>query len=341
MGYLIGTDEAGYAPNLGPLVISASVWWVPGDPQHVDLYKLLCKAVARSPAGRKPAKVAAAGSGPRGEQRSAGRREPRRVVLADSKALYKPPGGLGDLELGLLAALSLAGAPPATWRDAWTLLDPDTAPSLDDQPWHVDYQCDLPLEAECKHVDRLGSRLRAEAERAGVRLLAVRSRAVFPERWNNLTDRHNKSTALSVSTLELLSQVLATLGEEPIAVICDKHGGRNFYQPLLQQHVAEHLVEVYGEGPKESIYRWGPAGRRTEVVFRVNAERYLPCALASMASKYLRELSMRAFNHYWRRHLPELRPTAGYPLDAGRFRADIAAMQQTLGIADRLLWRNR
>ena len=26
MPYLIGMDEAGYGPNLGPLVVSASVW---------------------------------------------------------------------------------------------------------------------------------------------------------------------------------------------------------------------------------------------------------------------------------------------------------------------------
>jgi hypothetical protein len=37
----------------------------------------------------------------------------------------------------------------------------------------------------------------------------------------------------------------------------------------------------------------------------------------------------------------DLKPTAGYPLDAGRFRADIAAAQATLGIDDRILWRNR
>lgn len=341
MGYLIGMDEAGYAPNLGPLVISATVWRVPGDPQGVDLYKLLRKAVARAPAARKPLAKAAAGQKHGAGQRSAGRREQRRIVLADSKTLYKPPGGLGDLELGLLAALSLAGVRPANWREAWRHLDPEAARSLDEQPWHVDFQRELPLAADSRHVDRLAARLGEEAEQAGVRLLALRSRAVFPDRWNDLTDRHNKSTTLSVLTLELLSQVLATLGDEPVAVICDKHGGRNFYQPLLQQHVAEHLVEVYGEGPRESIYRWGPAGRRTEVVFRVNAERYLPCALASMASKYLRELSMLAFNDYWHRHLPDLRPTAGYPLDAGRFKSDIAATQQTLGIADRLLWRNR
>ncbi|HEV3341701.1 MAG TPA: hypothetical protein VG125_15145, partial [Pirellulales bacterium] len=105
-------------------------------------------------------------------------------------------------------------------------------------------------------------------------------------------------------------------------------------------HVS-YLVEVYGEGRNESVYRWGPEDRRTEVVFRVNAERYLPCAVASMTSKYLRELSMLAFNQYWAGHLPDLRPTAGYPVDAGRFKAEIAAMQATLGIDDRILWRNR
>jgi hypothetical protein len=31
MALLIGMDEAGYGPNLGPLVISATAWEVPGD----------------------------------------------------------------------------------------------------------------------------------------------------------------------------------------------------------------------------------------------------------------------------------------------------------------------
>ena len=35
MPYLVGTDEAGYAPNLGPLVISATVWWVGGADHRV------------------------------------------------------------------------------------------------------------------------------------------------------------------------------------------------------------------------------------------------------------------------------------------------------------------
>ena len=60
-----------------------------------------------------------------------------------------------------------------------------------------------------------------------------------------------------------------------------------------------------------------------------------------MTAKYLRELSMRAFNEFWSAHVPNLRPTAGYPNDAQRFRKEIAAAQRELKIDDHVLWRNR
>ena len=45
-----------------------------------------------------------------------------------------------------------------------------------------------------------------------------------------------------------------------------------------------------------------------EVLFRVGAEACLPAVLASMASKYLRELSMLAVNDFWRRRVPSCGP---------------------------------
>jgi hypothetical protein len=78
-----------------------------------------------------------------------------------------------------------------------------------------------------------------------------------------------------------------------------------------------------------------------EVCFRTKAESCLPAALASMASKYLRELAMRALNGFWRRRVPELQPTAGYPQDAKRFRVDIAEEIKKLAIDDRVFWRAR
>ena len=60
-----------------------------------------------------------------------------------------------------------------------------------------------------------------------------------------------------------------------------------------------------------------------------------------MASKYLRELAMLAFNDFWGQRVPGLKSTAGYPEDARRFKAEIAACQTRLQIPDRSLWRNR
>jgi hypothetical protein len=124
-----------------------------------------------------------------------------------------------------------------------------------------------------------------------------------------------------------------------LVVQCDKFGGRNRYAPLLQTTFPEYLVEVLRESRALSLYRWGPAERRVEFQFAAKGERFLPSALASMTSKYLRELAMLAFNHFWTQRVPGLAPTAGYPTDARRFKRDIAAVQSKLGIDDRVLWR--
>ena len=46
---------------------------------------------------------------------------------------------------------------------------------------------------------------------------------------------------------------------------------------------------------------------------------HLPIALASIMSKYIRELFMLFFNRYWANQVTDLRPTAGYYQDGKRF----------------------
>jgi hypothetical protein len=58
-----------------------------------------------------------------------------------------------------------------------------------------------------------------------------------------------------------------------------------------------------------------------------------------MAAKYVRELSMQAFNSFWADRLPGLRPTAGYPTDALRWRHDAAAAIKQAHVAADDLWR--
>ena len=184
--------------------------------------------------------------------------------------------------------------------------------------------------------------LREALDAKNVRLLRIESRCVFPGRFNELTEEYgNKAEALSRTTLSLVADVLASLPPGETQIVCDKHGGRNRYGPLLQGLYPDVLIEVGRESREVSTYRWGAKPARCEIHFMAGGESALPTALASMVSKYLRELSMHAFNGYWRRHLPELRPTAGYPGDARRFKSEIAAVQQSLGIEDRVLWRER
>lgn len=333
MAFLVGTDEAGYGPNLGPLVISASVWHLPEAEDEVDLYKLLAKCVQMPPLKTKPA-----------AQRGNPRRKPRiaRLALADSKVLYKAGGTLELLERGVLSLLAASGARPSTWRELCDSLDGGCHRAHAALPWLCDFDLDLPLAQSTSDIEEATQLFLQGAGAAGARCHKVRSRIVHPADFNRLTQEEgNKSTLLTAQTLDLLTEIVAELPEEPVVIVCDKHGGRNRYSHALQRAFPEYLVEVRGEGRSESRYAFGPAAQRVSVAFRTQAERYLPSAVASMTSKYVRELCMRGFNDFWQRHVPGVRPTAGYPTDAKRFKREIAARQTELGIADSLLWRAR
>ncbi|HTU24460.1 MAG TPA: hypothetical protein VMF30_03615 [Pirellulales bacterium] len=318
MAYLIGTDEAGYAPNLGPLVITSTVWQIAEAPSDLDLYRRLQSVICPI-----------AESQPNGP-----------LLVADSKAIYSRARGLGLLERGVLAMMSLVGEVPCDWRAAWQSLDSDAADHLDHLPWHREYDSALPHSADRDDVLAAAGRLREGMAAAGVELLSVRSTAVFPESFNAGAKRWgNKAEALSNWTLGLVADALESCRGADVHVVCDKHGGRNQYGRLLQQQFPDYLIEVREEGTAASIYRWGPPERRVEIRFCAGGEAYLPVALASMVSKYLRELAMHAFNDFWCRQVPNLRPTAGYPGDARRFKREISKVQRQLAIKDRVLWR--
>ncbi len=164
MNYLIGTDEAGYGPPLGPLVVAATVWELPdGDlePSDVNLYDRLRHCVCRR------------------AQRGA-QTPPRRVAFADSKALYNPAQGLAQLEQGVLVALSTLDQKPATWHEAWDALCLHGTDGGDTAPWHADYEARLPLSAEAKEIDRLAGKLRNGFARSGIQLRRSPGALFFP-----------------------------------------------------------------------------------------------------------------------------------------------------------------
>lgn len=331
MPFIIGTDEAGYGPNLGPLVVAATAWEVPDEPVDMDLFTRLEAGVAHC--GEQ------AQSNPVAETAD-------RLVIGDSKLVYRAGQGLSCLERGVLGALRAAQCRVAGWRDLWRVLAESALGTLAAEPWYADFDRPLPLELSTQDIDGASGVLSDAMNAAGVRLVAVACRPVFPREFNGrAASCGGKGALLTEVSLELAASLLRFL-DGPAWLIFDKHGGRNFYVGAIQQLLCDgdqggRFVQVVRESRGLSVYRFRCGPHPIESHFCSGGESHLPVALASMTAKYVRELAMLAFNAWWCERVPGLRPTAGYPVDARRFKRDIAREQRRLKIQDEVLWRER
>jgi ribonuclease HII len=324
MTWLIGIDEAGYGPNLGPLVLTLLGCRLPGDDGSADLWHTLRSCVRRH------------------EDEDDGR-----LVVADSKQVYSTARGLGDLEAGALAALTGgffaddAGGAPTLKHLLQRLARPHLA-ELRRECWFVG-DTPLPARSAAERVAAAAQRLRAAADETGLCWGLCRSAIVCAPRFNDLVDRWDSKAAVeALALIALLQQCVAATAPEPMYIVIDKLGGRNQYHVLLQEAFHDGIVFVEEEGALCSRYRVEGLDRPVRVRFvpRADAEHFC-VALASMVSKYVRELLMLEFNRFWLQHFPDLRPTAGYPGDASRFFDAIRPALARLGLTERQLWRCR
>ncbi len=365
MSLIIGVDEAGYGPNLGPLVIAASAWRVAADrraggpdvePSLPEF--LLCERFV--PIGERGDRADAAA-------------EP---WIADSKIVYRR-GGLGALERTVSAAMivshenvgrDLLTEPDGFGRQAGDGANRDASaspplPRTADElcrtmagpyaaGWHAEQAnkaspLTLPRAATPAEIDRAAAAWRSASDRLPLELLGLVARPIFPAEFNRLLDqRQRKSDLLSQASLELVFRMIDRLHDfngprESLAVYCDKHGGRNRYSGQLSEASGGGLFSAIEESRDLSRYR-GRCGRLpVEWLFMSRAERFVPVALASMAAKYLRELAMEAFNRYWTSRVAGLRPTAGYPVDARRFLAETEAARRAEAAPTSAFWRKK
>lgn len=313
MPYFVGLDEAGYGPNLGPLVQTAVACWAPDT--HC-LWERLADTVCRS-------HDVAVG----------------RMVIDDSKKVYSGRNGLERLE-GALAILSAAQRPTVAKLIASVAEEP-SAVDLAAEAWFACTQA-LPAFLPPKALQEMAENLQQNGAAQQVQWRAVRCLITPAPRFNSLVAEFDSKGALLIrGVATLLRSVLAALPPDD-DVICtiDKQGGRNYYAAMIQSAFPASWVHAEAESAAESRYR--VTGQQRSVSLRIipRAESAsMPVALASMLSKYLRELLMHQFNRFWRDRLPGLEPTAGYPVDAARFMAAIRPLLPELGIVETAVWR--
>ena len=303
MAVVAGIDEAGYGPLLGPLVVSAAVFRVPDEAADADLWERFGSAVTRHAAGKTG-----------------------RVRVADSKALHKGGHGVRALEENLLPFLNLLWPPP---KSAWELAANCRRPGAESHPgypWYRGRDLTLPRVASAAGISARADKLREGFLAAGGGAFCdARSETLDVAEFNLDVQRAgSKAVPLARCVAALMQHVCETAGETDVTLLVDRQGGRKSYGTFLRAAFEGCRLETIEETAARSEYALSWSARRVRVRFEARADSlYLPVALASMLSKYTRELHMEMLNDFWRGLVPQLRPTAGYYEDGLRFLADI------------------
>jgi hypothetical protein len=320
MPWIVGIDEAGYGPNLGPFVMTSVACRVP-EPAVSDLWRTLKAAV------RKPDEP-----------------DDGRLVVGDSKLVYSPTRGLLDLETGVLATLSPCRSGEdrllAEYVD-WA--SPSYHADLRSEPWYTGTS-KLPLQVERDRLQLVAERFASTCNEQRIIWGSVRSVVICPMRFNQILERWDtKGAVLGHGLAELVAANRSPdPGEESISFFIDKHGGRNTYAAMLHDALPDGMIVAQEEGRDRSAYKVLGLKREIRLTFQPRADiEHFCVALASMFSKYLREVLMLEFNSFWQQHVPGLKATAGYPGDASRFFAQIREAAGRLEIPERGLWRRK
>ena len=293
---IAGIDEAGYAPTLGPLVVSASVFRLESS-GDADLWKLLSRSVTKNRL-----------------------RNSEKLLVDDSKKVYSGASRLGTLEKGVLSFMRCCASCSNLTEllQEFSLCGPG---ELGGMPWYDDFHIGLPVSSDARVIERCRQLLQQDTGRVGIEFLGIRTVPVHVGRLNRDFERiGNKSVALFEYTLELLDYLLRTYGKNELEIIIDKHGGRKRYERLLATGFWGDRVRILSHKRFESNYELSGSLGNARISFVEKADQMcFPVALASMMSKYVRELFMILFNRYWAAHVKGARPTSGYPQDARRF----------------------
>jgi hypothetical protein len=314
----VGIDEAGYGPNLGPLVMTAVVAEGPG-PREPDVWTDLAATAARA-----------------GDASD-------RLWVDDSKAVLRVPRGRARLEATCLALVAAArGSIPGSLADLLSAVGAGTLEDAELTPW-------LDAGAEAEGLAPKEVRLAAPPapfEGAPWRISGVHAVVVGPARFNaELAMTGSKARVHFAAFTRLLAPLWEGAGQrgfegDATYVRGDKHGGRHFYYGPLIEAFPDVWIDRGAEGPELSRYTLRAPGRRLELSLapRADADDGL-VALASIVSKTVREWWMDLFNAHWTARIPGLRPTAGYPVDSQRFRQVIEPVCAARGLDPSLWWR--
>ena len=301
MATLVGIDEAGFGPILGPLVISSCAFSMPRSMLDADLWGVLKKSVGKT------------------KKRLLGR-----LLIADSKKAYNKSAGLRHLERTVLTSLKCLDKRPATLTELISFLCPDCLERLNAYPWYEN-AAEYTLSPEQPDLKIASSVFAGDLAANNIELRGLQSCCLDVATYNTMVNAvNNKANVLFTAICRLIKNAFDNFADDDLQILIDRQGGRTRYRPSLLRMFPDMQLKIISETAKLSSYELDDDGRKMRLHFAVGADdRFLPVSLASMTSKYLRELMIANINRHFTGFFPDLKPTAGYWKDGLRFIADL------------------
>jgi len=318
---VVGIDEAGYGPLLGPLVVSAVGLELPDRLADESLWDVLRASVS--------ARVGATQT---------------RLMIADSKKLYRSGQGLDRLETAALAWLATCGQPASSLIELLRQVCPQTVEAMAEYPWYWQTNIELPTAVSLGQVQTHANALGRDLAAHRIRAVGTWVEVMPAGHYNRMVDRtRNKATLLFGLAARLMQRATQEAGDAvEVRIVADRQGGREKYARPLMLAFADRSLAIEHESPECSAYRMTRGQSCWRVAFLKGGEqRHLPVALASILSKYIRELFMGLLNRYWQAKQPGLSPTEGYYTDGKRFLRDLDGTLRAARVDRRLLVRSR
>jgi len=306
MAVCVGIDEAGFGPILGPLVVSSVSFSLPDNLLNADLWRVLNKSVSDR------------------KKHLAGR-----ILIADSKKAYSRSSGIRSLQKTVLAVLKCCNfhtkaRPPRTLNELLAVLAPDSLERIEHYPWYENTDS-YKINTDGSDIEIASTVLERNLADNGMQVLALQSCCLDVAYYNKMVSAvRNKSSVLFTATSKLIKNAWDNFGNDRLHIFVDRQGGRVRYRRALLKMFPQMDLKIVKESSRSSSYELSSDGKKMHLHFVVDAdETFLPVSLASMTSKYLRELFIDNINLYFTGFGVDLEPTAGYWKDGLRFIRDI------------------
>ncbi|MHC4456610.1 MAG: hypothetical protein ACYS0I_05865 [Planctomycetota bacterium] len=319
MAVLVGIDEAGLGPILGPLVVSSSSFSLPEHFLKADLWQILQKSVGSR------------------RKHLAGR-----LLIADSKKAYNKREGIKHLQRSVLVCLECLGEKPAKLTELLMLLCPDCLERLKNYPWYREVG-KRRIKVDKADMAIASSVLKDDLALNRIELLDLKSCCLDVAHYNKMVSSvKNKARVLFTAASQLIKGAWDNFASDDLQIIVDKQGGRVRYRRNLQLMFPDMELRILRETPALSSYELGTDGKVMRLHFIAGADKnFLPVSLASMVSKYVRQLLVENINRYFVGLHVDLKPTAGYWKDGLRFIEDLKTNIPNIRIDENQLVRCR